>query len=443
MMDFKAYAKSMRATTALGMLLGLVSEAQAFKIEAPNPDIEMRWDNSVRYNVGVRAESRDSRISNNPFYDTSEMKFDRGDLVTNRVDLLSEFDFIYKKNHGFRVSGAGWYDHAYRDRSVVGNPLFGPSTAYPGGRYTNYVNRFNHGLSGELLDAFVFTKVDLGDVPVNLKVGRHTTYWGESLFSMSNSIAYSQGPLDVTKAVANPGTQAKELFLPLAQISGQAQLTNELSIGAQYYLDWKPWRLPDGGTYFGSANFFTVGGGTFLPGGIPFRGASERPKKRGDWGVMARWSPEWLDGTAGFYYRQFDEKLPWMMFGPGFSDAHLAYATNTKLYGFSLAKQLGGASIGAEVSYRQNSALNSNAAVSAQGARGDTVHALVNAIVYLGDSAFWNAAPLTAELNYTHLNKVTSNPALFPLVGSAGCASATPGVGGGAMMVVRPETHGH
>ena len=40
------------------------------------------------------------------------------------------------------------------------------------------------------------------------------------------------------------------------------------------------------------------------------RDSAAEPKQRGDWGVSARWSPEWLDGTMGFYYRNFSDKLP-------------------------------------------------------------------------------------------------------------------------------------
>ena len=37
------------------------------------------------------------------------------------------------------------------------------------------------GSSGEFLDAFVFANFDAGDVPVNVKAGQHTVYWGDSL----------------------------------------------------------------------------------------------------------------------------------------------------------------------------------------------------------------------------------------------------------------------
>ncbi len=33
--------------------------------------------------------------------------------MTNRLDLLSEFDFVYQRKYGFRASYAAWKDFAY------------------------------------------------------------------------------------------------------------------------------------------------------------------------------------------------------------------------------------------------------------------------------------------------------------------------------------------
>jgi hypothetical protein len=406
----------MRRHAAIGPLLVFASAAHAVNIDVDNPDFKIRWDNTVRYNLGVRAQQQDPAIINTPPFDGSDLKFNRGDVVANRVDLLSEFDVTYKDAYGFRVSADAWYDQAYHDLSVKGTP-----GVYPGNVYTNYVTRYSRGPSAELLDAFVFGKVNLGEVPVNLKVGRHNVYWGESLFSIANGIAYAQGGLDAIKGTANPGSQAKELFLPLNQVSALAQVTDELSVGAQYYLEWQPWRLPSGGTYFGTATFFNNEGGTFLAPGVPFNGDNvNRPKNTGDWGAMARWSPAWLSGTVGVYYRQFTDKLPWLAIAPDFSESHLEYARNTKLIGVSIAKNFAGISFGGEVSYRKNAALNS-VNVTSQGATGDTWHALVNMVKYFGGNPLWDAAPLTAELSYTGLGRVTGNADKFAGVNSPAC----------------------
>ncbi len=43
----------------------------------------------------------------NPNFDDGDRNFDRGRVFT-RLDLLTEFDVIWKRQIGFRVSAAGW-----------------------------------------------------------------------------------------------------------------------------------------------------------------------------------------------------------------------------------------------------------------------------------------------------------------------------------------------
>src|SRR3546814_8504580 len=43
---------------------------------------------------------QDSHIMNTPNYDEADGKFDKGDIVTNRLDLLSEFDLSYLNEWG-------------------------------------------------------------------------------------------------------------------------------------------------------------------------------------------------------------------------------------------------------------------------------------------------------------------------------------------------------
>ena len=104
----RASYKRHALTLAVAAALGAPSQAAlAFDIPTGNPDIQMRWDNTVRYNIGMRAESQDRAIIGNPNFDDGDRNFNNGSLVTNRFDVLSEFDFVYRKQYGFRVSGAG------------------------------------------------------------------------------------------------------------------------------------------------------------------------------------------------------------------------------------------------------------------------------------------------------------------------------------------------
>ena len=89
---------------AAALAIGWAGSAMAIELDTGNPDLRMRWDNTVRYNLGMRMEGQDRRLLNNPNYDESDSKFGKGSVVTNRVDWLSELDLSYRGQFGARVS---------------------------------------------------------------------------------------------------------------------------------------------------------------------------------------------------------------------------------------------------------------------------------------------------------------------------------------------------
>lgn len=425
---------------AAGVLLACCGSAHAFDVETGNPDLNVRWDNTVRFNYGVRAEGRDSKIANSALADEGDYRFDKGDAVTERLDLLSELDVVWKKEHGFRVSGAGWYDAAYGDKSASNpNAPLSAIPSYVGNNYSPLVKRLYGGPSGEILDAFAFTGFDVGNVPVQVKAGRHTLYWGESLFlgGYMHSIAYAQNSIDLQKGFATPGVEVKELFRPLNQISAQAQLTDDLSVAGQYLLQWESARYPEGGTYLGPVDFvFNGPDRQFLSSGLGFayRGAASEPSQHGEFGLSARWSPKAVDGTFGFYYRRYSDKLPQVLLtkvGPANTSVYnMIYADGIDLYGVSFAKNIAGISVGTEVSTRHNTPLNAQVlgvapglpgAGETKGPRGDTWHALVNATGVVPKTALFDAAVWAAELQWSEWSKVTSGANLFNAEGFAPC----------------------
>ena len=66
-----------------------------------------------------------------------------------------------------------------------------------------------------------------------------------------------------------------------------------------------------------------------------------------------KWSPDFLDGTLGVYYRKFDERQPWSApqvvppsaAGAGFY--RLVYAQGTEVFGVGLNKNIGGYAVAA------------------------------------------------------------------------------------------------
>jgi hypothetical protein len=425
--------------TVIGIFVSVFQIAGAFDIPTGNEDVKVRWDNTFRYNYGVRVHNQDQAILNNPNMDDGNRNFGKG-TVTNRLDILSEFDLVYKEAYGFRVSGAGWYDQRYND-PLDDHTTGVTSNKRAGGPFglSERTKKSSMGPDAELLDAFVFSKFNLGSVPGSIKVGRHTLYWGEALFfgGHINGISYSQMPLDIGKGFATPGTEAKELFRPLFNVSAQLQLTNTLSLSGQYFLQFEPDKLPEAGTYLGNSDVLARGGESLiLPGYyvgstdplVYLRHANDiEPDGTKDWGVALHWNPNWLDGKIGLYYRNFSDKLPQVHINLATQEYFASYAQNIHLYGLSFTRQILGVSVGAEYSYRENMPLQSQSILilpgvfapaapdkgDTLGARGNTHHALINVMGMMAKhGVFWDSMTWMAEFTYCRLQSVTSGESL-------------------------------
>ena len=412
-------------TVALATVMGMYGGAHAFEIPTGNDDVKVNWDNSIRYNLGYRVDKVDPAVVGNSDLDDGERNF-RSGIVTNRLDLLSELDVSYQKTYGFRVSGAGWYDPAYA-KGKLNKDLATSNAVDSNGNpiaINSYTKRYYLGPSGELLDAFVFGKFELAQIPVQVKVGRNTQFWGEGLgFNAAlNGISYAQMPIDVAKAYGVPNTGAKELFRPLNNIAITANPTSTVTVMAQYFLEWEPNRYPEAGSYMAPYDYLFNGGiGSQQYYGFGLtRGKDIKPKDAGDWGVGLRWSPEAMNGTTfGFYYRKLSDMMPQAHADIDTGQLRFAYADNIDLYGVSYSQQLLGVSVGAEMSYRKNMPLlNQGAAVSTvdlpsrgdvRTARGDTLHAVLNFLGLINRTPVFDAAQWIVELNWGNYLKVTKD----------------------------------
>lgn len=402
-----------------------VAPVQAYVFDTGNDGLSATLDTNVRYNIGTRVQGRDGHIANSATYDESDYAFDRGDVVTNRLDLNSTLTLDWEQRFGAVLSGAAWYDAAY-DGDVHQSP--NPPASAAAGSYTNnhfssYTKRFYMGPSGEILDAYVYGNFALGNNPLRVSVGRQTVLWGEVMTLSNSSVSYMQTPTDVGKAMANPGADARELAMPIGQGYAQYQLSQNLQLAAQYFYDWQDNRMPEGGTYLGFSDFLFRGPDQGQFGALVLRNAGrDKPKSAGDWGLSLRWSPDWLNGTLGFYAREFDERNSWVSVRAAEGVYKQVYAENARLYGMSLSKNIAGISTGMELVLRENTALALGSGFTgdaSDGPRGNTFHVLLNGVKQYGDSPVWSSASLSAELAYIHLASVTSGEQYLKRVGDA------------------------
>lgn len=422
-----------RSPLAILLAAGLMTGsgvAQAVKIESDNPDVKMRLDTTVRYNAAWRMKDRDFGVANNSAHDENEYLFDKGDLVTNRIDVYSEFDYTYQERMGFRVAGSVWTDYAYDDQGK-GRPGTAATGNYPNWQYTDYIKRYYQGPSGEFADAFVWA--NFGNA-LNVKVGRFATLWGSASFgtASANSIAVDMAPGDGQKQSLSPGATAKETTLPIAQTMAVWQFTDSMSLSGQVTHEWRPSRLPEGGTYFGVADAILWGPPRANP---VFNRANAIEGDNGDISLAFNWRPESsiMPGGAvlGVYARQFSQKTPTWAANLNFTtfDTRAKFAQDVKLLGLSLDMNLFGAAFGAEISHRDDQPLNTNAGantgpVNYDGAIGKTWHALANATWTLNQNKFFDTGTLLMELTYQRLDEVTDNPTFYKAKGYVAGAQA-------------------
>ncbi|AWY39008.1 DUF1302 family protein [Pseudomonas putida] len=427
-----AFAISLLAITAG------VPDARAFEFDTGNPDLRVRWDNTLKYSAAWRTKGQSDKLIDGQTalnQDDGDRNFDKG-LISNRLDLLSEMDITYQ-NVGARVSGAAWYDDVYNRGTDNNDPSRANSYSVDFDEFTDDT-RTLHGRKGELLDAFLFGKTDFGDMQASGRVGQYAMQWGESLFYGMNGIAGGMAPIDVVKALSVPNTQFKELIRPVQQISGQLQLTPDVSIGAYYQFEWEANRLPAAGSYFSSSDSFGDGnerlfiGAPLFPGAQPlafFHGNDKEAKDSGQGGVQLRWRTESVDW--GVYAIRFHDKNPQLNVRPDFANLnpqtgkageyYWVYPEGIESLGASFSTTLGNYNIAGEVSTRWNQPLAStNQHALAPGeainndddplyATGRTLHANLSWLSSLEPNALIPEANFLGEIAWNRVMSVSKN----------------------------------
>lgn len=233
----RGHASASHRAIALAAGVLLSGGGHAARLDLGDSDVSARWDNTVKYSASWRVRDVDSDVADNsigPQANTNDgdLNFDRG-LISNRLDLLSEFELRYKRDLGFRLSGAAWYDQVYHESNdnpgALGGALVNQRSA-PYDEFTKATKQL-HGHKAEFMDAFVFGNLAPAGMNLNLKAGRFTQLYGESLFFGSNGIAGAQTPLDLARALSVPNSQFKEVARPVGQLSAQLQVNPDLTLG--------------------------------------------------------------------------------------------------------------------------------------------------------------------------------------------------------------------
>ncbi|WP_443699772.1 DUF1302 domain-containing protein [Pseudomonas sp.] len=427
------------ALSLAALMLGMIgANANAFEFDSGNPDLRVRWDNTLKYSAAWRVEGQSDKLTKGQTslnLDDGDRNFDKG-LISNRLDLLSEFDVTYQ-NFGARLSGAAWYDDVYNKKTD--NNDSGRNNSLSGDDFPSDTREL-HGRKAELLDAFIFGKGHVGDRAISGRIGQYAMQWGESLYYGANGIAGGMAPIDVAKSLSVPNTQFKELIRPVKQVSTQFELTSEVSIGAYYQFEWEANRLPASGSYFSTDDYFGDGnermyvGSPVMPGGESlafYHGKDKDAKDSGQGCLQLRIRGESVDW--GLYAIRFHDKSPQLNVRPDFANLnpqtgkageyYWLYPEGIEAVGGSFSLTQGDYNIAGEVSTRwhqplastnQRTLLAGEALDNGDGslyATGHTLHANLSWLATLGPSVLSQEASFTGEFAWNRTLSVTHSPA--------------------------------
>tara|TARA_R110001583_G_scaffold182192_5_gene339830 strand:- start:2757 stop:4355 length:1599 start_codon:yes stop_codon:yes gene_type:complete len=401
------------ARTMLGMavvtsvLLSTSAYAGRFTL---GDEVKGTWNNTLKYSLGVRTSDPNPYALANTNTDDTDNNFEKGSLMMNRGDWLSELTMRYR-NFGLSLSGSVLYDDVY-NRTNDNDSTTNNAYSVAADEFTDDTKNWS-GKRAELLNAYVSGQFTPGDIPVSVRIGRHTMLWGESLFFTDNGIAATMAPVDAAKALSVPNTKAQELFLPVNQITASALLGGGWTVEGFYQLEWEKTRIPPVGSYMSSADMLDFGGERIDAGsGAYFYRSHDNEPNAPQFGVSARWRPADLNLDLGFYAVRYNDKTPQVRVTPsgGFDPAtgsigtyNLEYQENIKLYGISSNSTFGQLNVGSEISYRQGIPLGELNVL------GDTLHAQMSAIYVGRAGALWDAFSVAGEVAGHQLVKATRN----------------------------------
>ena len=390
----------------LALAVSALAATTVHAVEFNFGELGVQIDNNVSYGVAWRTEKPDARQvmpGNGPAigivgegssynYDDGTLNYKKGDVYTNVFKWSGDLELKYQ-NYGAFFRPRAWYDTEIMDGSTRFKPLVDGTKSYAG-------------RGAELLDAFVWADYNIGETPVNIRLGRQVVSWGESTFIQGgiNSI----NPVDAS-AFRRPGAEIKEGLLPVNMAFASIGLTADTTLEAFYQLQWEKTRTDPCGTFFSTIDFVADGCGPVILGGteaeqfyldgrdidiannvplfdrnvlpITERLGDDEPKDDGQFGLALRTYTDLFGGTEfGAYYMNIHSRVPYISGvvanrrgagaqinpDPYINSARplyqIAYPEDIQIMGLSFSTSTpNGASISGEISYKPNLPLQWNA----------------------------------------------------------------------------------
>lgn len=252
----------------LAAAIPLLMAAQSQAIQFDAGDISFQLDSSLAIGSSWRTEDAVTELSQNPEghnsnADDANLNFANGDAFSQAFTGSHKLTFEYE-NFGGTVSGKYWYDSALANNSV--DHGHGPTytATQLGIDYSNAAGKLddsgfddlNKAQGAYLMDAFVYGGFEMGDMDLDVRLGRQVLSWGESTFIPGGLSQIT--PYDIA-ALKRPGAQLKDALLPINMAYANLGLTEDMSLEAFYQFEAEANNIPACGTFFAISDYASNG----------------------------------------------------------------------------------------------------------------------------------------------------------------------------------------
>lgn len=365
-------------TSAVAMLLlstpESVSAANLYDGANDGNNLEINLTTAVSYSGIYRVNSPSEILAgpSNTNGNDGDSNF-RSGVVSDLFEALPVLD-IKDGGYGAHFSGQFYLNTSYlgtnqNNQPETLNALFVNKNT----DFTSATRNVN-GENAQLLDAFVYGSHDFSNgQSLQLKVGRQTLFWGQSLFFASNGISAGQAPVNIITAQDTINPQSQQVFMPVGQAVVTYQPLPGLTFQGYYQFEWEHDYFQGAGAYFNSSDILDKGGqSVIMASDIPGVGNEyllrnkdlDPPNQNGQFGLSIQ--EQLTNWDLGLFGLRYDSKTPVIYAVPGqggmkpepggiaVGNYQVVYPRDIWIEGGSASTTLGDANVAGEISTRQN-----------------------------------------------------------------------------------------
>lgn len=300
------------------ILMALGYNQSAIGVEFNIGEVSGAFNSKLTVGSSWRVAERD--MTSDASRADSNLNYDKGDAFTQIFTGQHNLKLQYK-NVGLFVRGKYWHDYAMANNAVNhGNAANGfvPNEIINDSNYNDLAK--DRGI--ELLDAYTFADFTVGNIGVDLRLGKQVINWGEGklIYGGINTI----NPIDVP-ALFSPGGNLLDALIPVNMAYANLSLTSSLNFSSFYQFGYQASVLNTCGSYFSNNDFLAEGCDYLLIGPesmsdedkfadgrfVIERGTDNDVSEDGQFGLSLQYTAAALNDTQlGLYYMNYHSRTP-------------------------------------------------------------------------------------------------------------------------------------